>query len=273
MEAFKLAHPEVSVYEEPQTEDTTEGTAGGTTTRKYPTKSTWMRYAPIAGHALSLAHNLANDPDYSNAEAIIEASKNLSANPIKFNPIGDFMTYNPFDTEYHVNQLRSVAGATRRNIMNTSGGNRAQAMSGILASDNNTMNQMGDLYRKAAEYNLNQKQQVATFNRATNQFNSEGAFKADQANQAARQAGLDGIIRGYMMKEQTKALRDQAINSNLSGLFQSFGDIGRENFIQNQINWRTAAGVDGPGTETYWDDISGQSAARERRQARKNPVE
>jgi hypothetical protein len=228
-----------------------------------------MRYAPIAGHALSLAHNLANDPDYSNAEAIIEASQNLSANPIKFNPIGDFMTYNPFDTEYHANQLRSVAGATRRNIMNTSGGNRAAAMSGILASDNNTMNQMGDLYRKAAEYNLEQRQKVAEFNRATNQFNSEGAFRADQANQAARQAGLDGIIRGYMMKEQTKALKEQAIADNVSGIFEGLGDIGYENFGRNMAIEGIKSGVYGNMTAEQQAGYTGQNyEALQRRQAR-----
>ena len=233
------------------------------------TLPTWMRYAPIAGHALSLAHNLANDPDYSNAEAIIKASKNLSANPIKFNPIGDFMTYNPFDTEYHANQLRSVAGATRRNIMNTSGGNRAQAMAGILASDNNTMNQMGDLYRKAAEYNLEQKHKVAEFNRGTNQFNSEGAFRADQANQLARQAGLDGIIRGYMMKEQTKALKDQAIAENLSGIFEGLGDIGYENFGRNMAIEGIKSGVYGNMTAEQQAGYTGQNyKALQRRQAR-----
>lgn len=220
---------------------------------------TWFRYAPVLGHSLSLAHNLFQKPNYENADAIIKASKNLYSNPIKFNPIGDYMAYTPFDTEYHANQLRSVAGATRRNIMNTSGGNRATAMAGILAADNNTMNQMGDLYRKAAEYNLEQRHKVAEFNRATNKFNSEGAFRADQANQVARQAGLDGIIKGYTMKESINALKNQAISDSLSGLFQSIGDIGYDNLVQNQINWRTSGGVDGPGTESYMREVKGKN--------------
>lgn len=224
-----------------------------------PLKKTWMRYAPVLGHSLSLAHNLFQKPNYENADAIIKASKNLYSNPIKFNPIGDYMAYTPLDTEYHANQLRSVAGATRRHIMNTSGGNRATAMAGILAADNNAMNQMGDLYRKAAEYNLEQRQKALTFNRVTNQFNSEGAFRADQANQAARQAGLEGIIKGYTMKESINALKNQAISDSLSGLFQSLGDIGHDNLVQNQINWRIAEGVDGPGTRSYENVMTGSN--------------
>jgi hypothetical protein len=221
---------------------------------------TWMRYAPVIGYgALTLtdALGLTNKPDYSNADAIIKASNNLSSDPIKFKPIGDYLTYNPFDTEYHANQLRAVSGATRRNIMNTSGGNRAAAMAGILAADNNTMNQMGDLYRKATEYNLEQRQKVADFNRATNITNSEGFLKADMANQSMKQAGLEGLIRGYTMKEQANLTADQAKAANLSGLFTNLGNIGYENVNRNMMNWGMANGTWAPSQWKY-DPLTGE---------------
>lgn len=221
---------------------------------------TWMRYAPAIGYgalALTDALGLTNKPNYSNAEAIIKASNNLSSNPIKFNPIGDYLTYNPFDTEYHANQLRAVSGATRRNIMNTSRGNRAAALTGILAADNNTMNQMGDLYRKAAEYNLEQRQKVADFNRATNTTNSEGFLKADMANQSMKQAGLEGLIRGYAMKEQANLMSDQAKAANISGLLNSLGNIGRENVSNNMMYWGMANGTWAPSQWKY-DPLTGK---------------
>lgn len=235
---------------------------GGDTNPVTPPENlpTWMRYAPVIGHgALTLtdALGLTNKPDYSNAEAIIKASNNLSSDPIKFKPIGDYLTYNPFDTEYHANQLRAVSGATRRNIMNTSGGNRAAAMAGILASDNNTMNQMGDLYRKAAEYNLEQRHKVVDFNRATNITNSEGFLKADMANQSMKQAGLEGLIRGYTMKEQANLTADQAKAANISGLFTSLGNIGYENANRNMMNWGMANGTWAPSQWKY-DPITGK---------------
>jgi hypothetical protein len=221
---------------------------------------TWMRYAPAVGYgtlALTDMLGITNKPNYSNAEAIIKASNNLSSNPIKFNPIGDYLTYNPFDTEYHANQLRAVSGATRRNIMNTSRGNRAAAMTGILAADNNTMNQMGDLYRKAAEYNLEQRQKVGEFNRDTNKFNSDGFFKADAANQSMRQAGLEGLIRGYTMKEQANLMSDQAKAANISGLLTSLGNIGYENANRNMMNWGMANGTWAPSQWKY-DPLTGK---------------
>jgi hypothetical protein len=234
---------------------------------------TGLRYAPAIGHGLLTITDLlelTNKADYTNANAVIDASKKAATyNPVSFKTISDYMTYNPFDTEYHANQLRAQTGATRRNIMNTSGGNRATAMSGLLSADYNVNNSLGDLYRKANEYNLEQRQKVADFNRTTNITNSEGIFRADAANQAARQAGLQALISGYTMKEQAKLMSDQAKAANISGLIQGLGDIGYENFGMNQVNWRTIKGVDGPGTETYLDDITGRTKRQERRQERR----
>lgn len=234
----------------------------GESTKNLPT---WMRYAPAVGYGAAVLSDLfgiTNKPDYSNAEAIIEASKNASVyNPVRFKPIGDYLTYNPFDTEYHANQLRSVSGATRRHIMNTSGGNRAAAMAGILASDNNTMNQLGDLYRKAAEYNLEQKHKVADFNRATNITNSEGFLKADMANQSAaaqaRALGLEGLMTGYKMKEQANLMSDQAKSANISGLLTSLGNIGYENANRNMMYWGMANGTWAPSQWKY-DPLTGE---------------
>ena len=238
-----------------------------TTTEVTPPEnlSTWMRYAPVVGYGAAVLSDLfggTNKPDYTNADNIIEASKRASVyDPVRFKPIGDYLTYNPFDTEYHANQLRSVSGATRRHIMNTSGGNRAAAMAGILASDNNTMNQMGDLYRKAAEYNLDQKHKVADFNRTTNITNSEGFLRADMANQSAaaqaRALGLEGLMTGYKMKEQANLMSDQAKSANISGLLTSLGNIGYENANRNMTNWGMANGVWAPSQWEY-DPLTGK---------------
>lgn len=192
------------------------------------TQPQWLRYAPVIGSAINVATSLFQKPDYTNANNIINEARS-AVSPVKFNPIGDYMTYNPFDIEYYANQLRSVSGATRRNIMNTSGGNRAAAMAGILAADNNTMNQMGDLYRKASEYNLEQRHKVADFNRATNMYNSEGFFKADAQNQQARLAGLDAIMKGYLMKEEIDSNLGRTRSAALTGLFNNIGNIGIDN--------------------------------------------
>lgn len=73
---------------------------------------------------------------------------------------------------------------------------------------------------------------VEDFNRATNMFNSEGFFKADTANQSALAQARDLSLRGTMaaedIRQRAKLARENAIQSNLSGLFTSLGNIGQE---------------------------------------------
>lgn len=194
----------------------------------------WLRYAPAVGFGIGSitdALGITNKPDYSNTEAILEASRGAGTyQPVKFNPIGNYLTYKPFDRDYYINKMNAEAGASRRLIANTSGGNRATAMAGILAADNNYLNKIGDLAKQAEEYNLTQRQKVEDFNRGTNTTNSEGFLKADMANQGAlmnsRELSLKGALTAAEMREKARLAADSARSSNISGLFETLGDIG-----------------------------------------------
>lgn len=204
---------------------------------------TWMRYAPVyASGIVSMtdALGLTNKPDYGDAEAILEAAKNTGAyNPIKFRPVSNYLTYRPFDRNFYTNKLSAESGAARRAILNTSGGNRSRALAGILAADYNAQGKMGDLFRQGEEYNLAQRQKVEEFDRATNMFNSEGIFKADQANQAAqlqaRSSYLKGALAASELRQKERLASTSARSANLSNFINSLGDIGRENFSRNMI--------------------------------------
>lgn len=211
--------------------------------RNYTLEPTWMRYVPAyASGVMSLtdALGLTNKPDYGEAQAVLEASRDAGIyNPVKFNPIGNYLSYTPFDRDYYSNKLEASAGATRRALMNTSGGNRASAMAGLLAEDYNTQGKLGDLYRQAEEYNLAQKQKTEEFNRATDMYNSEGMFKADSANQAAlmnaRSSYLKGALTAADIRQRERQQSTAARSTNLSNFINSLGDIGRENFSRNMI--------------------------------------
>lgn len=209
-----------------------------------PTMSpTWMRYVPaFASGVMSMtdALGLTNKPDYGEAEAVLEAAKNAGTyNPIKFRPVGNYLTYRPFDRDFYTNKLNAESSAARRAVLNTSGGNRAQALAGILAADYNAQGKMGDLFRQAEEYNLAQRQKVEEFNRATDMFNSEGIFKADQANQSAqlqaRSSYLKGALAAAELRQKERQAATVARSANLSNFINSLGDIGRENFSRNMI--------------------------------------
>lgn len=206
---------------------------------------TYLRYAPVIGSAIGTISSLLSKPDESSANAILTAAREAGQyTPISFNPIGDYIQYNPFDRDYYVNKLNAESGAARRAIINQSSGNRGNAMAGILAADYNAQNQLGALARQAEEYNLAQRQKVAEFNRGTNMFNTEGIFKADTANQAARMQTRNTLLQGTMQAERLRQAARQQLaaerSANLTNLFNNLGNIGRENMNFNILNTSAA---------------------------------
>ena len=212
----------------------------GTTEKKETDWASWLRYAPILGSAFSVAQNLFSKPDYSGPNAVLEAAERAGTyDKVRYTPIGEYLTYNPLDRLFYANQLGAQAGATRRNILNTSGGNRGTAMAGLLASDFNAQTQLGKLYRQAEEYNMAQREKVATFNRATNMANSEMGLKASIANQEAalkaKSARLNGITKAIEMRDTLDQSRAMGLSTNLTNLFEGLGDVGREAVTSKMI--------------------------------------
>ena len=211
------------------------------------------RFAPAIGlgmAALSDALGITNNPDYTEAAQIEAATRGGSYMPVSWNPIGNKLTYRPFDRDYYINKLNAEAGATRRALANQSGGNSGRAMAGILAADYNAQDRLGDLFRKSEEYNLEQRQKVEDFNRATNQANSQGELQADMTNQQAYASARDYTLRGTMaaaeMRQKARMAAEAAKSANLKGFLSALGDIGYENKGINMVRQLYATGALGP---------------------------
>ena len=218
-------------------------TSTNTTTDKKSNIPTWMRYTPIyANGVLSLtdALGLTNQPNYYEASQLQNAAINAANyTPTRYTTIGNYLTYKPFDVNYGINNLNSALGLQRRALLNNIGSNRAQAAAYLLASDNQYLDQIGDLYKSAEEYNQAQRQKVEEFNRATNSANSEGAMKAAMANAEAREKAqqiyLAGLEKASEIRQAERAQSAAARSANLSNFIQSIADMGRENFARNMI--------------------------------------
>jgi hypothetical protein len=176
---------------------------------------------------------ITNKPDYSNADMVLNASNGLR--DVRFTPIGDYEKYSPFDRMYYINQLNANAGATRRTLLDTTGGNRGAAMAGLLAADYNAQNQLGALARQAEEYNLAQRNQVSAFNRQTNEYNSEGDLKAQIANNSNREVQMRAAAQAAALRDAVDARVGATRSANLTNFFNSLGDIGREAFVMDMI--------------------------------------
>ena len=227
-----------------------------------------LRYAPVIGAAIGLGQNLFSRPDYTSANAILEAA-NQAGNytPIGYTPIGNYLQYRPFDRDFYLNKLNAQAGATRRAIMNTTSPSRNAA---LLAADYNAQGRLGDLARQAEEYNLAQRQAVETFNRGTNQANAEMGLKAAMANQEAalraRSSRLSGIAQAMAVRDAVDARRDASMSANLTNFFNSLGDIGREEYSRNMIMSNPALyySIDSKGNVTYKNGYESLSEAEKK---------
>ena len=203
-----------------------------------------LRYAPLIGSGIAVLNDIfgGNDPDYSNADMFASAIRNANR-PVGTRPIGEYLAYKPLDRMFYINQLNRNAAAGRRAIQNTSGGNRAAALAGILAEDYNYGENLGKLARQAEEYNQALKEKVTGFNRQTNMFNSEQGTKVDMFNSEllGKQASLYGQLAN--MRQRILEGNRAEKSANLTNFIQGLGDLGRELTDRDTLRWLADIGA------------------------------
>lgn len=203
-----------------------------------------LRYAPIIGSGIAVLNDMfgGNDPDYSNADMFASAIRGANR-PVGTRPIGEYLAYKPLDRMFYINQLNKNAAAGRRAVQNTSGGNRAAALAGILAADYNYGENLGQMARQAEEYNQALKERVAGFNRQTNMFNSEQGTKVDMFNSEllGKQASLYGQLAN--MRQRILEGNRAEKSANLTNFIQGLGDLGREFTDRDTLRWLADIGA------------------------------
>ena len=208
-------------------------------------RQTWTRYAPIIGSGLASLSDLFSKPDYGSADMI--GGVDLGAEAVGYAPIGNYLSYRPLDRDFYINKMNQQAAATRRGLMNTSGGNRLNAQAGILAADYNYGQSIGDLARQAEEYNQQLRERVEAFNRGTNMFNTETGLKASMFNAESRNAAKRARLGQATTAAQIRqAIKDQDAarrSANITNFLQGLGDLGWENEQRNWADTLAKSGV------------------------------
>lgn len=208
-------------------------------------RQTWTRYAPIIGSGLASLSDLFSKPDYGSADII--GGVDLGAEAAGYAPIGNYLSYRPLDRDFYINKMNQQAAATRRGLMNTSGGNRLNAQAGILAADYNYGQNMGNLARQAEEYNQQLRERVEAFNRGTNMFNTETGLKASMFNaesrNAAKRARLGQATTAAQMRQAIKDQDAARRSANITNFLQGLGDMGWENVQSNWLDELAKSGV------------------------------
>lgn len=210
---------------------------------------TWMRYAGVLGNAALGIYNAFQEPDKLNLGSI---------KPVFINGrlALQRQRYNPLDQQSMVNPV----------LANTSAGYRAINDSGLGASTGAAMiaamnagNQgigaattQGRLYNDQLLSNVIQQNNAAEQAEA-NFYNRINTANAQIANNAILQ-NYYGNMRQQMYNNEAETAKWNAVSQALDASLTDLSNIGRENFVMNQVNSNTALlgyGVDKRGWNHY----------------------
>lgn len=202
----------------------------------------WLRYAPAFMSGIAAFSDIFSKPDYSAADTI--SSVNIQPTRVSASPIGEYLPYEPLDRMFYINQLNKNAGATRRAVGDTSGGNRAAALAGILSADYNYGENLGKMARQAEDYNQALRERVAGFNRQTNMFNAQQDLQAQTANaQAIMDINKMRLAQAEEVAKLSQAARDSynaRRSNNLNSFINNLSSIGWEDTQREMINSNNA---------------------------------
>lgn len=202
-----------------------------------------LRTAPVVGSTAQVIADMfgANDPDYTDVNALMQAARDLRG--IDFTPIGGHLAFNPFDVNYYGNQLMAQANTGNRGALNTSSGNRAAALTGILGSNYNALKGLGELYRQGEESNLANLLSIAQFNNAIEQYNSQGALNAAKANASIDQARASLINKAINLSDDITSASSAAKSANLENFYTNLGLLGEDLFNKDTLQMLIDNGV------------------------------
>ena len=209
-----------------------------------PIKQDPLRYVPIAASSAAVLNDFlgGNKPDYSNLSTYENAIKR-SYRPITARRVNSYLTYKPFDVERPINALNASTAASRRAILDSSGGNRATALTGLFALDRGYNNSIGDLYDKAFATNLANKAKVEEYNRATDTYNNDQATKADMFN--TELLGKQASMYGQLASAKQRILEANRLErmNNLTNFITNLSNLGRENTDRDTLRWLAEIGA------------------------------
>ena len=199
-----------------------------------------LRYADILANATAVGTDLLG---ITNTPTVFDEIGPFQ--PITFNPIGNYIPVTHFDTNYEGNQEAQQAAATRGAIMQSTAPAR---WANLLAADYNAQMTHGDLMRAAALQDYDRAVQRETFNRGTDQYNSEGALKAAMANQDAKLKYNQQALMQARLNDEASTMANAAKATNFGNLAESISNLGREKDYRNWVKYLADAGVFGTMT-------------------------
>ena len=227
-----------------------DGNAGTAADNAWKPLDTSMRMAPIWASGIATLMDqlgITNTPDYAGARQLEAlAGRSRGYMPVSYKPVGEKMTYNPFDPYQRMIAQNALAAASQRAIQDNSNGNAAMANASQVALNRNNAIASGQLNLQDAQANNTQYERALGFNRETDLSNSQGIFSADAQNAQNWRLGqniYNGLIANALeLRQQEKQAADAARALNMSNFIKGLSSLGKENMYYNMVMGSPAAG-------------------------------
>lgn len=191
-----------------------------------------LRYSPIIANSAALLSNAIKKPDYRYARNIERMANSMTRG--SYDPIGNYLNITTVNPNTYLNPYFASSRSTARTIQNQ-GLNAPQTIGLLLANEYNTQRNLGTLMSQIEDANLNKMIQKESFNRGTNQSNSEMGLRALSLDQAADQFRYNAMVQGNQLRAAEDAARQAAINSNIENITDSLAGIGDESYWASVI--------------------------------------
>lgn len=209
--------------------------------------ATWPRYAGAVGNAALAIYNAFQEPDRLNLQPVRPTFINgrLAL---------DRQRYNPIDQQSMVNPVLANSSAGYRAINNSGMGPSTSAA--MVAAMNAANAGIGAATTQGRIYNDQLRSGVTQQNNAASQaeadfYRSINTPNAQIANQTAMQ-NYYGNMRQQMYNNQQETAKWNAVSQALDAGLTDLSNIGRENFVMNQVNSNRAL-------LGYWVDARGMA--------------
>lgn len=209
-----VALPEYNVPEE---------TDGGGNKPIVP-KPTWYRDLAMLGPLFGLGMNKQDD----NTMAV---SPTLPA----MSPIGDYLGYNPIDSQRYINANNQQVAQQLNAVYNMSGANTQSALAQAALLNREAQVNQNEKLAAIEAANFERKAKVGEFNRGTNQTNAGMFSNLQQQYQALNNFMLDQGKYNATARKMDRDAYNVATSEGLTQLFNNLGNRGLENYYFNQV--------------------------------------
>lgn len=202
-----------------------------------------LRAAPVIGSGIGALSALMDSPNYSNIQRAENMYQQIPV--VSPKPIGNKMTYNPMDVNYLMTQVGNQNIGNRRAIMESGAGNPGAVANALLAANYKGTTAMGEAFRQANKYNLENKQLVDEFNRGTDRYNSEADFDGQVQNQQRANILANAFLKTGMLRDEELAKVQANKSAAISSFLNNMGNLGTDMLNRDMMSALIEDGVFG----------------------------